>query len=258
MMLATEIIGMGMTMNGQYGRRATSRAGKASRNAWLRHWRVFALLLAASAVLAVWLLVQGGDDMRDGKRPSLASLAPDGSATASLGVQDQRQISNGARLTPIAAKAGMTTIPKGFMRAPSGKLLPRFVSLAREGVQLRVGPSPDYPVAWILRLKGVPLEVTAEAGAWWRVRDHEGEEGWLHASVLDDRRSALVAPWNRGNALPLRQRPAEDAPVRALVRSGVIAWPLTCDGQWCQVRVADVRGWLPQQQLWGVYAGERF
>ena len=258
MMLATGIIGMGMTMNGREERQVISRAGKEARKAWLRHWRVFALLLAASAVLAVWPLVQGGENVRDGRRPSLASLASDDGGTASLRAQDRRQLADGTRLTPIAAEAGVATIPKGFMRAPSGKLLPRFVSLAREGVQLRVGPSPDYPVAWILRLKGVPLEVMAEAGAWRRVRDHEGEEGWLHASVLDDRRSALVAPWNSGNALPLRQRPAEDAPVRALVRSGVIAWPLTCDGQWCQVRVADVRGWLPQQQLWGVYAGERF
>jgi SH3-like domain-containing protein len=41
----------------------------------------------------------------------------------------------------------------------SGQLLPRFVSLKSDRVNLRQGPGTDYPTAWVFRRAGLPVEV---------------------------------------------------------------------------------------------------
>jgi SH3-like domain-containing protein len=30
----------------------------------------------------------------------------------------------------------------------------------------------------------------------------------------------------------------------------------TCNGKWCRVNGEGLRGWMKQDQLWGVYPGE--
>ena len=150
------------------------------------------------------------------------------------------------------------TAPPGFMRAPSGQLLPRFVSLAQPGVRMRSGPGPSYPAMHRLALPHQPLEVVAEAGAFWRVRDAAGREGWLPANALSTQRTAVVAPWNHGRGrFALRAAPAEDAPLRAWLQGGVILHLRRCDGHWCEATVSGFTGWVRQDLLWGVYARER-
>jgi len=155
--------------------------------------------------------------------------------------------------------AGMN-VPAGFMRGPSGALLPRFASLAHTPVQVRMGPGASYPVAWVVRGGRMPVEVVAESGNWLRIRDHAGEEGWVARHDLSEERLALIAPWRRDVRLALHTRPAADAPLAAWLMPGVTARVIRCDGRWCRIRVpqANISGWVGQEQLWGVYAGERF
>ena len=69
----------------------------------------------------------------------------------------------------------------------SGLPVPRFVSLKAEKVNVRRGPSSDHPVAWVFQRKGLPVEIVAEFENWRRVRDSEGEEGWiLQACLLEN------------------------------------------------------------------------
>ena len=155
--------------------------------------------------------------------------------------------------------AGML-VPAGFMRTPGGTLLPRFVTLIHADVTVRVGPGESYPVAWVVRGGRMPVEVVAESGAWLRIRDHEGEEGWVARSAIGEERLALIAPWRRDVRLAMRSRPADDAPLAAFITPGVVARVRRCNGHWCRIRVprADVEGWVRQEQLWGVYANEVF
>jgi SH3-like domain-containing protein len=139
--------------------------------------------------------------------------------------------------------------------------VPRFVSLKSDRVNLRSGPSIDYPTSWIFRRAGLPLEVLREVEAWRQVRDAEGTTGWVLQTMLSGRRTVLVLPWEvKTGAQPpeveLRQSGGDNATTVAKVEAGVIGGVRSCDKRWCQITVGDFKGYIEQKKLWGVYDGE--
>ena len=140
---------------------------------------------------------------------------------------------------------------------PSGLPLPRFVSLKAEKVNVRRGPSSDHPVAWVFQRKGMPVEIIAESDSWRRIRDSEGEEGWILEAMLSGRRTALVAPWKKGQTTDLRAAARTDAGDVAKLASGVQVEVKLCDGQWCEIAAGGYDGYVEQTMLWGVYPGEK-
>ena len=140
--------------------------------------------------------------------------------------------------------------------------LPRFVSLKSDRVNMRSGPAGDTPILWVYRRAGLPVEILKEGADGWRqVRDAEGATGWVVQTMLSNRRTALVLPWEvkPGAALPLVSFRAEQndrAPAVAEVEAGVIANVVTCSDGWCRVAVGDTKGYVEQKKLWGVYPGE--
>ncbi len=145
--------------------------------------------------------------------------------------------------------------------AASGLPVPRFVSLKSDRVNLRSGPSTDYPTTWVFRRAGMPVEVIKEFEAWRQVRDSEGATGWVLATMLSGRRTALVLPWDVKPGQPVPELALKDAdrdngrPV-AMVEAGVIANIRGCDKRWCHVVVGDYKGFVEQNKLWGVYPDE--
>ncbi|MFN3822533.1 MAG: SH3 domain-containing protein [Pseudorhodobacter sp.] len=132
--------------------------------------------------------------------------------------------------------------------------LPRYVSLkAREG-NARRGPGLTHRIDWVFTTAGMPLRITAEHDNWRRVEDSDGLGGWVHYSLLSGVRSALVRP----DLADLRNRPHPDASVVLRAEAGVIARLLACREGWCRIGLGSERGWIEQQALWGVEAGETF
>lgn len=74
----------------------------------------------------------------------------------------------------------------------SGLPLPRYISLRAGEVNLRTGPGVQYPVEWVYRKSGLPLEVIAEYKTWRKVRDWDGAQGWVHQTMLSARRTFIV------------------------------------------------------------------
>ena len=140
---------------------------------------------------------------------------------------------------------------------PSGLPIPRFVSLKAEKVNVRRGPSSDHPVAWVFQRKGLPVEIVAEFENWRRVRDSDGEEGWILQNMLAGKRTAEIAPWKQGHNVQLVNSPKSGAGVVAEVGSGVVAEVENCDGNWCELSAGGYDGFVQQTQLWGVYPGEK-
>ncbi|MDA0653800.1 MAG: SH3 domain-containing protein [Proteobacteria bacterium] len=130
--------------------------------------------------------------------------------------------------------------------------VPRWVSLRADEVNVRVGPGTDYPVRWVYVRAGLPVEVTADFHNWRRIRDIDGEEGWVHRSLLSGARTVIVT----GGVRTLRRTPDAYAAPVLRAESGVIADLLECDGAWCRLEIDGERGWLPRIQVWGVYADE--
>jgi SH3-like domain-containing protein len=139
---------------------------------------------------------------------------------------------------------------------PSGLPIPRFVSLKAEKVNVRRGPSSDHPVAWVFQRKGLPVEIVAEFENWRRVRDSDGEEGWILQNMLSGKRTAVIAPWKQGQTVPLLAASKPGAGLVAQATAGVLADVEGCNGQWCEVDAGGYDGFIEQTQLWGVYPGE--
>jgi len=158
----------------------------------------------------------------------------------------------------VKAAAAIETLgAEAHGRGPSGLPVPRFVSLKTDIVNVRRGPSNEHEVAWIFRRKGLPVEVIAEYEHWRRIRDSEGEEGWVYQSLLAGNRTAIVEPWKKETIIVLRSEPDPSAAPVARLKSGVIGDVQQCSGQWCEIAVSGYDGWVNQAALFGVYPGER-
>ena len=149
-----------------------------------------------------------------------------------------------------AATAETNVSPK------SGLPLPRFVSLKPDRVNVRRGPTRDHEVTFVYTRAGLPVEITAESDNWRRIRDWEGSEGWVYHSLLSGRRTALVAPKDKSQPVPLYDSDANGTVVAEL-QAGVQALVKRCTGAWCRITGPRFDGWVHQEQLWGVYANEK-
>ncbi len=165
----------------------------------------------------------------------------------------QRSDSN-ANANPGAATASVSAAPRDV--GPSGLSIPRFVSLKAEKVNVRSGPSSDHPVAWVFQRKGLPVEIVAEFENWRRVRDSEGEEGWILQSMLAGKRTAVVAPWRGDQLTELHGDASAQSQVQAKLTAGAMSEVVSCDGKWCRISVGGYDGYVEQDMLWGVYPGE--
>ena len=140
-------------------------------------------------------------------------------------------------LASIAQQPGEVTasIDQAERRVgPSGLALPRFVSLKAEKVNVRRGPSSDHAVAWVFKRKSLPVEIVAEFENWRRIRDSDGEEGWILQNMLSGRRTALVAPWRHEQTIPLYAGVGSET-LTARMSAGVVSEVRSCTGEWCLI-----------------------
>jgi SH3-like domain-containing protein len=140
----------------------------------------------------------------------------------------------------------------------TGLRIPRYVSLKSDRVNLREGPSKDHRTTWVFQRAGLPVEITAEFENWRRIRDSEGSEGWVLQSLLSGKRTALVAPWRRGEMFPLRGKPMESADQVAKLQAGVQGSVRKCDAVWCRMSGEGFDGFIEKKLLWGVYPDDVF
>lgn len=143
---------------------------------------------------------------------------------------------------------------------PSGLSLPRFVSLKSDRVNVRVGPNQHkYAVAWSYHRQGLPVEIIQEYENWRRIRDSDGDMGWINQALLSSKRTVIITPWekNEDQLQVMRWKPVDDAEVIAWIEPGVICKVRQCNGKWCKLEIENRNGWMKQNQLWGVYPDEK-
>ena len=138
----------------------------------------------------------------------------------------------------------------------SGLPIPRFASVKSKPANVRAGPGIDYPLRWTFVRRHLPVEILAEFGNWRRIRDADGEEGWMLGALLSGRRTALIAPWSAAKPVRLRKHPKPDSAVNAVVEPRVLVIVDACAGVWCHVRAETSAGYVRQTRLWGVYPDE--
>ena len=130
--------------------------------------------------------------------------------------------------------------------------IPRYVSLKASEGNVRRGPSLSHRIDWVFTRRDMPLEVTDEYGNWRRVRDRDGQGGWIHFSLLSGVRTVIVEE----DMAALHMKPDGAAPVTARAEAGVIAELDECAADWCRIDADGYRGWVRRAALWGVTGTE--
>jgi len=142
----------------------------------------------------------------------------------------------------------------GLVGAPAyaqDRELPYWASIAANEVNMRVGPSRDYPIDWVYKRRGLPVKVVRLREGWRLVQDPDGAQGWVVQGLLSAERGVLITG---EGVVDLRASPAADAEVRWRAEPGVVGKLLSCESQWCEIDVAGRTGWVEEARLWGAGA----
>ena len=137
----------------------------------------------------------------------------------------------------------------------TGLPIPRMVSLRSSLINVRSGPGSRYPIEWVYKQKGAPVEIISEFELWRKIRDWEGTESWVHKAMLSGRRFVRVTTPGENN---IYAKPEEGAKIIAKVEDGVVGEIEKCpntDGM-CLIKFDSVKGWMPRRDLFGIYDKE--
>lgn len=143
----------------------------------------------------------------------------------------------------------------GAEESESGLAIPRMVSLRSSLINARSGPGSRYPIEWVYRQKGAPVEIVAEFELWRKIKDWEGAETWVHKAMLSGRRFVRVTNPGENN---IYAKPDADSRVLAKVEDGVVGEVEQCPTVkgMCLIKFDNVKGWMPRYALFGIYEKE--
>ena len=137
----------------------------------------------------------------------------------------------------------------------SGKPLPRFISIKSSEANLRIGPSKDYPIILKYTYKNLPLMVIDEFDKWRKVVDWEKNEGWIHLSLLSNKRFGIIKK-KKDNYANVYAKP--DNNLVGKLGSGNIVKINKCINVWCKIKLDKHRGWIKKTNIWGTFEDEVF
>jgi len=124
-----------------------------------------------------------------------------------------------------------------------------FLTLRNEKVNLRQGPSFDYPIKLFYKKRFLPILVQDSSDNFRKVRDHENNSGWVHISQLSKKKAAIVID---DELIMFSDSTIYSNPV-ALVKKGRLVKIKKCKDRWCRVETDEFKGWLKKNGLWGLY-----
>jgi SH3-like domain-containing protein len=127
----------------------------------------------------------------------------------------------------------------------SNVVLAEYVSVARDGINLRSGPSTDTAVLYELP-SGFPLQVIERQGQWFKVTDYEGDKGWIHESVVSKTPHVIV----KVNVCNIRSGPGTNSSIVGSGARDVIFAKHEQQGEWIRISHPAVSGWVHKDLVW--------
>jgi SH3-like domain-containing protein len=158
------------------------------------------------------------------------------------------------RKVPILAAILVSALALGAAGAQVERKPPYWASIVHDKALMRTGPGRNYPGTWLYVRPDLPIRVIETYPNWRKFEDPDGEKGWMLQRQLSDTRTALVKP---GDPRPLYDKPDEHSAIRYRAQAGVVGRISRCDGSWCLFDVHGRRGYVAEDQIWGVDQGER-
>ena len=130
--------------------------------------------------------------------------------------------------------------------------LAEMLSVRGEKVNLRSGPGKKYIVKWEYG-EGFPLVVIKKKGKWIKVKDFEGDQGWIHRNLLVDKPRMIVkVNRNQNKSVNIRKLPGTDHKVVGKAYYGVVFTTIQQKAGWVKVEHdTGLKGWIKRSLLWG-------
>ena len=122
-----------------------------------------------------------------------------------------------------------------------------FSTLRYDNVNLRQGPSKDYPVKIFYKKKYLPVLIQDTSDNYRKIKDHENNTGWIHVSQLSRKKAALTLD---DKVVMFKNSTIFSKPL-AVLEKGRLCLISRCKGNWCRVKVEEYSGWVKKQSLWG-------
>ncbi len=123
-----------------------------------------------------------------------------------------------------------------------------FLTLRNETVNLRQGPSFDYPVKIFYKKKYLPVLIKDSSNNFRKVRDHENNSGWIHISQLSKKKAAIVI---EDEIIMFSNSTVYSNPI-VLLKKGRLVKIKKCNENWCKAASGDFKGWVKKKSLWGL------
>ena len=121
-----------------------------------------------------------------------------------------------------------------------------FLSLKKNKVNVRYGPSFESPVKYIYKKINLPIKQIDKKENWRRIIDAKNNSGWIHWSQLKKINSII----------PLEDKilfnePSKFSKPLAKIKKGRVLVLQKCDGVWCKIKTKDFKGWIKTDNIWG-------
>ena len=121
-----------------------------------------------------------------------------------------------------------------------------FLTLRNDKVNLRLGPSFDYPIKIIYKKKYLPVLVKDRSENFRKIQDHENNSGWIHISQLSKKKSVITL-----KDLILYSRPTVYSKPLANIETGRLLLISKCRDDWCKIKSGKYSGWIKKGEIWG-------
>ena len=122
-----------------------------------------------------------------------------------------------------------------------------FLSLKKDKVNVRYGPSFNSDVKYIYKKINLPIKQIDKKENWKRIIDLKNNSGWIHSSQLK--------PMN--SIIPLMDkilfnRPSNFSKPLAKIQKGRVLLLKKCEINWCKVQTNKFKGWIKTDNIWGL------
>ena len=122
-----------------------------------------------------------------------------------------------------------------------------FLMLKNNKVNVRYGPSFDYPIKYIYKKIGLPVQLIDKKENFRRITDHKKNTGWIHLSQLKKSKSIITM-----SVKILFKKPTKYSRPLAKLDAGRLLLIQKCEKSWCNVKTEKFSGWIDKNNIWGI------
>ena len=122
-----------------------------------------------------------------------------------------------------------------------------FVMLKNSKVNVRYGPSFEYPIKYIYLKKNLPIKIIDKKENFRRIIDHKHNSGWIHTSQLKKSSSIILTEYQF-----IFTKPTKFSEPIAVAEKGKLILLKKCKKNWCKTSVEDISGWVLFDKYWGI------